>query len=887
VQYVKEISQLRAHEICHAMQRSNLKEAAKPISSALDCRKCAKPHCSSVQESYRPARSINSLMTLACLRQEILPLSAISPAKLILYIGLGVCLSMSDPRTKFRAFWNKKTHRRSQLKFANLAGVSAAALLLTQTNIASAQQAISKSVAAGEHNKVADTGPAWPQAPKAPAGAPNIVIVLLDDVGFGAAGTFGGPAQTPALDQLAAQGLRYNRFHVTAMCSPTRASLLSGRNHHRASFGTVAEIGNSSPGYNAFWPKSVVSLPEMLRRNGYSTAAFGKWHNTPLYEISPVGPFDRWPTGLGFEYFYGFQGGETSQWEPVLYRNTTPVEPARLSNDAYHFTSELVDDALRWVHTHQLVAPDKPYFLYMATGATHTPHSVPQAWINKYKGQFDQGWDKLREEIFARQKQLGVIPANAELTPRPRELPAWETLSADQKRLYERQAEVYAGYLAHTDYEVGRMLDDIRKGPNGDNTLIFYLVGDNGASGEGGLDGNEHETTDNTHGISSDIPRQLSHIDKLGGPGLTNNYAVAWAWAMNTPFQWTKQVASHFGGTRDPLIVSWPSRIKDASALRSQFTHVNDIAPTIYGLLGITVPKTIDGIKQEPIDGVSFADSFSDSKAPSLHRVQYFEQLGNRAIYQDGWVAAAFHAVPWEMQAASTDFDQDRWELYNIDQDFSEAHDLSGKYPAKLAQLKKLFDKEAGNNYAFPMVNGISTALKNLYGSRPTVAGNRKEFRYFGTTPRLPTSAIAQLLGSHRITASLEIPAGGASGVIVADGGSEGGFALYIKNGRLVYEQNFAGHERYAIVSTAPLPAGHVDITFEFERQGTERWGGGIGRLSINGMPAGEGMIAHVGRADMMDSFDIGDDRGSPVSETYSSPTKFNGTVNEVRIKLE
>ena len=729
--------------------------------------------------------------------------------------------------------------------------------------------------------------PPWPQAPKAPAGAPNIVLILLDDVGFGTISTFGGPAQTPALDQLAAQGLRYNRFHVTAMCSPTRAALLTGRNTHRASFGAVSEVGNSSRGYSAFWPKSVVSLPEMLRRNGYSTSAFGKWHNTPLWEISPVGPFDRWPTGLGFEYFYGFMGGESSQWEPTLYRNTMPVVAGIATNPAYHLTTDLVDDALRWVHTHESVAPDKPYFLYFATGATHTPHNAPKNWIDKYQGQFDQGWDKLREEIFARQKQRGVIPADAELTPRPAAIPSWDSLSADQRRLYARQAEIYAGYMAHTDFEVGRLLDEIRQGPNGDNTLIFYVVGDNGASGEGGLDGNLHQTAEMTHTVGPDMAERLANIDKLGGPGFINNYAVGWAWALDTPVQWTKQIASHLGGTRDPLIVSWPSRIKNVGTLRSQFTHVNDIAPTIYELLGIRIPNAIDGVAQEPIDGVSFASSFTDAKAASKHRVQYFEQLGNRAIYRDGWIAGAFHAIPWEMQTAATDFDLDHWELYNLDQDFSEAHDLSKQFPGKLNELKKLFAAEAGKNHALPMINGISGGLKNLYGSRPSIAGNRKDFYFAGTTPRLAVSALPRLLGSHHITASLEVPASGASGVIVADGGSEGGFTIYVKDGHLIYENNFAGHEHSVIASTQTLPSGHVDIGFDFERTSTAKWGGGVGRLTINGQAAGEGVISHIGRADISDSFDIGDDRGSAVSASYSKPTAFNGTVNEVRIQLE
>ncbi len=735
--------------------------------------------------------------------------------------------------------------------------------------------------------------PAWPEAPKAPAGAPNIVLILLDDVGYGAASTFGGPAQTPALDQLAAQGLRYNRFHVTALCSPTRAALLTGRNHHRTSFGTVAEIGTSDRGYNAFWPRSVATLSEILKANGYSTAAIGKWHNTPQWETSPVGPFDRWPTGLGFEYFYGFQGGETSQWEPILFRDTTPVEPGKTASEGYNLNVDLVDDATRWVHTHESIAPDKPYFLYFAPGATHSPHHVPQQWVDKYKGRFDQGWDKVREEIFARQKKLGVIPAAAELTPRPAAFAAWDSLSADQKRLYARQMEVAAAYLEQTDYEVGRLLNNLRQGPHADNTLVLYIVGDNGASAEGGLNGSDNELQDILYGLENGVERQLRNIDKLGGSEMHNHYAAAWAWAMDTPFQWTKQVASYFGGTRDPLIVSWPARIKDVGGLRDQFTHVNDIAPTIYDLLGIKFPKEVDGVKQEPIDGFSFAKSFGDARAPSLHRVQYFEQFGNRAIYQDGWVAAAFHGTPLghaipEDQQKVPDFDKDRWELYNIERDFSEAHDLAKQEPARLNALKKLYDVEARKNYVFPMMADFGTAINNfISSSRPSLTGNRKEFQYAGTMPRMPSKAAPQLLNSHRITASIEVPASGASGVIVANGDREGGFALYAKDGRLVYEQNFLGRERYVITSTAPLPAGHVDVRFDFERQDKEKFGGGIGRLSINGQPAGEGVITHVGLPFGYGNFTIGTDGGPPVSNAYTTPAPFNGTVNEVGITRE
>ncbi|HLG86856.1 MAG TPA: arylsulfatase [Alphaproteobacteria bacterium] len=744
---------------------------------------------------------------------------------------------------------------------------------------------LSSTAAEDQTSVPSSSPPPWQQAPKAPAGAPNIVLVLLDDVGFAASSSFGGPADTPFLDRLAAQGLRYIDFNNTALCSPTRAALLSGRNHHKVGFGTVSEINNPYPGYNSFWPKSVVSLPEMLRRNGYSTAAFGKWHNTPLWEVSPVGPFDRWPTGLGFEYFYGFMQGEASQWEPPLYRNTTAVDPGMTPKDGYYLTTDLVDDAVRWVQTHDSIAPQKPYFLYFATGATHAPHHVPADWIAKYKGKFDGGWDKLNAEIFERQKKLGVIPANTVRTPRDPNLPAWDSLTADQKRLYARQMEVYSAYMAATDYQIGRLVDAIQKEPNGQNTLILYIVGDNGASVEGGPDGSD-ENMATYAGIPDDVQKQLSRSDHLGGPDLDNILDKEWAFALNTPFKGAKGDASHFGGTRSPLIVAWPAKIKDAGAIRPQFAHVNDIAPTIYDLIGISLPKDVDGVQQAPLDGVSFAPTLFDPRAPSEHHVQYFEMFGNRAIYKDGWVAAAPHGSIFAGLNRSTDFAHDAWELYHVDDDFSEAKDVASKYPDKLKELELLFDGEARRNQVYPL------SLADIGGlfpgsSRPYFANDRTEFVFHGGLPRIPTNQLPSFARSHRITASLEIPVGGASGVIMADGGRYGGFSLYAKEGRLVYEQNFFGDERSIITSTMPLPSGKVDVAFEFQRTNQAKWGGGTGKLFINGKPAGEGEIPKVGFASEIDTFDVGADRGSPVSASYAAPAAFNGKVDEIRIDLQ
>ncbi len=728
--------------------------------------------------------------------------------------------------------------------------------------------------------------PPWQQAPAAPSDAPNIVLILLDDVGFAASSSFGGPAETNFLHRLAADGLRYIRFHDTALCSPTRASLLSGRNHHRLGFGTVTEISNSYPGYNGFWPKSVASLPEILRRNGYSTAAFGKWHNTPLWEVSPVGPFDRWPTGLGFDYFYGFMQGEASQWEPPLYRNTTPVEPGKSPKDGYYLTTDLVNDASKWVGNHTALAPQKPYFLYFATGATHAPHHVPKAWIEKYKGKFDQGWDRLNADIFERQKKLGVIPQTAERSPRPAVLPAWDSLSADQKKLYSHQMEVYTAYLAATDFEVGRLVDSIRRGPKGDNTLVFYIVGDNGAAVEGGDDGSD-ENMAMYAGIPNDVAKQLARSSKLGGPDLDNVLAKGWAFALGTPFQGAKADATHFGGTRNPLVVSWPAQIKDVGAIRTQFAHVNDIAPTIYDILGIKFPDTVDGVVQAPIDGVSFAPSFYDANAPSQHHVQYFEIVGNRSIYQDGWLAGAAHHSSFANQAGKLGgYDEDRWELYNVDEDFSETHDLADRHPEKVKALKALFDSEARKNNVYPLTQ---STMGGLFpgNTRPSLTEGRKDFVYPGTLPRIPVSAAPPLIGSYRLTAKLQVSASGASGVIMADGGRYGGYALYVKAGHLIFESNFFGDDRTIITSTASLPSGPVEVGYEYQRTDPQKWGGGVGRLFINGRNVGEGKVLHVGFAAPFDTFDIGADRGSPVSENYDAPFEFTGKVEQVHIVLQ
>jgi arylsulfatase A-like enzyme len=734
-----------------------------------------------------------------------------------------------------------------------------------------------------------DSKPDWPQHPKAHAGAPNVVLILLDDVGFGATSVFGGPVNTPELRKLADGGLRYNRFHVNAMCSPTRAALLSGRNSHQMAFGNISELAAGYPGYNSLWPRESASVAEVLKDDGYSTAAFGKWHLTPVWEVTAAGPFDRWPTGLGFEYFYGFQGAQTSQWEPTLYRNTLPVDPLAVRRGGDHLTTDLVDDALGWVHRHDALVPQKPFFLYFATGATHVPHHVPAQWIAKYKGKFDEGWDVIRARSFERQKQLGVIPANAELTPRPKEIPAWDSLTADQKRLVARQMEVYAGFLEQTDYEVGRLLAGIRADGHVEDTIVFYIPGDNGASAEGGYEG--HDSVD-INGKALTAGERLETIDDLGGEMFLNHYATAWAYALNSPFQWAKEVASHLGGTRDPLIVSWPGHITQTDRVRSQFIHVNDIAPTIYELASITPPTEVNGVKQSPMEGVSFAYTFDHPDAPGKHKVQYFEMLGSRGIYEDGWWAGSFNHLPWPTDRSPFNSPPETrpWELYHLDDDYSQAHDVAAQYPDKLKELEDLFEAEAQRNHVYPL-----EPLRN--DGLPLVTVGKTSFLYRSGQQPIPAISAPRLWQrAHVITADLDVPASGAAGVIVAQGGRYGGFTLYVKSGALIYESNINTHRVGKIVSFEALPAGKVTVALEFAPDAPvpeqpavsfqpARLVPGLVTVSINGKTVGSGHIPGIGNN--TDTMDIGYDRGSPVSASYASPFAFTGTVESLRVELK
>ncbi|MGO9987970.1 MAG: arylsulfatase, partial [Steroidobacteraceae bacterium] len=548
------------------------------------------------------------------------------------------------------------------------------------------------------HGKIArtaqDSTPDFPKGVEAPKGAPNILLILTDDVGFGASSPFGGPIQTPSLQRLADSGLRYNAFHTTALCSPTRSALITGRNHHTNASGVITEMATGYPGYDSLIPRSSGSVGEGLRENGFNTSWFGKMHNVPDWMSSQAGPFDLWPSGLGFEYFYGFLGGDTDQWHPALFENTRPVEPGPyIGNPNYILDHDLADRAIAWVRMQHALAPSKPWFLYYATGTAHAPHHAPKEWIAKYKGQFDQGWDKVREETLARQIKLGIVPVTTKLTKRPDQIPAWDSLSADQKRLYAHMMEVYAGALAYADNQIGRLLDELKDSGQLDNTLIFYIMGDNGASAEGTLQGTTNEVATAANGVTETLPYLLSMMDQLGGPLGYNHYPVGWAHAMDAPMQWTKQVASHFGGTRNGMVISWPARIKDKGAIRTQFTHVTDIVPTIYEATGVKPPTVMDGERQSPFAGVSLVYTFANANAPTRHTTQYFELVGNRAIYKDGWMASTTPLrLPWVTIGAEPNPDDFKWELYNINEDFSQANDLAGKNPAKLKELQDAFD---------------------------------------------------------------------------------------------------------------------------------------------------------------------------------------------------
>jgi arylsulfatase len=722
---------------------------------------------------------------------------------------------------------------------------------------------------------------------KAPAKAPNVVIVLIDDQGFGVSSAFGGPVNEPTLDKLAANGLKYNRFHTTALCSPTRVALLTGRNHHLNNAGAIMELATGFPGNTGVRPNGIAPLAEMLRLNGYSTAAFGKYHETAPWEVSVSGPYDRWPTHSGFDKFYGFIGGETNQWAPAVYDGTVRVEVPHDPN--YHFTTDMTNQAINWVSAQQSLTPDKPFYMYFATGATHAPHHAPKEYIDKYKGKFDQGWDKLREETFAKQKALGVIPQNAQLTQRPKEIPAWDDQTPDQKKLFAKQMEVFAGFAEHTDHEVGRLVDALEEMGELDNTLFLYVVGDNGASAEGGPEGSYNEMMA-LNGIVGKADQMMNHIDDWGSPNTFPHFAIGWALACNTPFQWTKQIASHFGGTRNGMVVHWPNGIKAKGEIRSQFTHANDIAPTIMEAAGLPFPRSVNGTEQTPFSGVSFMFSFDDAKAPDRHTTQYFEMFGNRGIYDHGWVACTRHSIPWLM-VKNPPLKDDTWELYNVDEDFSEANNLAAKNPEKLKELQAIFNSEATKNHVFPIDDRRSERFDASIAGRPDLMGPRTSLTvYEGMTGISENAFINVKNRKYTITADVELKDGNSNGVIISQAGRFGGWVLYLKGGKPHHEYNFFGLEWTNIGSPKALQAGHHIIKYEFIPDAAKPGAGGKCTLYVDDQKVAEGVIPKTEpfafSAD--EGVDVGVDNETNVSRDYKEgENKFTGKIRKIVINTK
>ena len=739
---------------------------------------------------------------------------------------------------------------------------------------------------------VKDSTPDFPKSVEAPAGAPSVLLIMTDDVGFGASSTFGGPIQTPNFQRIADSGLRYNMFHTTALCSPTRAALITGRNHHTNASGVITEFATGYPGYNSLVPKSSGSVGEVLKENGFNTSWFGKMHNVPDWMSSQAGPFDLWPSGLGFEYFYGFLGGDSDQWHPALYENTRPIEPY-LGNPLYILDRDLADKAISWLRMQHALAPNKPWLLYYATGTAHAPHHAPKEWIAKYRGQFDQGWDKVREETLARQIKLGVVPANTQLTKRPDGIPAWDSLSADQKRLYARMMEVYAGALSHADYQIGRLLDAVQESGQLENTLVIFLMGDNGASAEGTLQGTTNEVATAANSVTESLPYLLSMIDELGGPLTYNHYPVGWAHAMDAPMQWTKQVASHFGGSRNGMVISWPARIKDRGSLRSQFCHVIDIVPTIYEAAGITPPTVMDGVQQKPLEGVSLVYTFDNANAPTRHSTQYFELVGNRAIYKDGWMASTTPLrLPWVTIGFEPNPDDFKWELYNINEDFSQANNLAEKNPNKLKELQDAFDVEAKKYNVYPLDSSFASRADPAI--RPSLTRGRTEFAYYQGMVRIPEGSAPNFKNkSWAIAAEVTVPDNLANGVLATIGGRFGGWALLMEDGKpeFVYALSNQPEHKFWIASNQPIPAGNHVVRFEFKYDGGGIGKGATGTLFVDGTAVAEGRIAQtVGvRFSLDETFDVGSDMGTPVVEDYldKMPFAFTGTLKKFVVVLE
>ncbi|HEV3193467.1 MAG TPA: arylsulfatase, partial [Polyangiaceae bacterium] len=741
-----------------------------------------------------------------------------------------------------------------------------------------------------------DSKPWWPPRVVPPKGAPNVLLLMTDDQGYGVSGTFGGVIPTPALDRVATAGLRYTQFHSTALCSPTRAALITGRNHHAVGFGVITEISTGYPGYDSIIGPENATIGRILSDNGYSTSWFGKNHNTPGFQYSVSGPFNQWPSGMGFQYFYGFMGGETDQWQPYLFRDHTQIFPW-IGKPGYNLTTDMADEAIGHIRALSAAAPEQPFFVYYVPGGSHSPHQPKKEWIDKFKGKFDMGWEKLREQIFANQKRLGVIPANAKLTPWPDELPKWDSLSFLQKKLYARQAEVFAGYTAYTDYEIGRVIQAVQDMGKLDNTLIIYICGDNGTSPEGSLSGTFNQYT--AYNGVLDVPEalQLLHYEDWGSATTYPHMAVAWSWAFDTPFKWTKQVASHFGGTRQGLAISWPGHINDVGAIRSQFHHMIDIAPTILEATGIKAPEQVDGIAQKPIEGVSMAYTFdaANANAPSTRKTQYFEMGGNRGIYHEGWYANTHPPVPpWELNAKFPDVMDYRWELYNLVEDYSQADDLAAKMPDKLKEMQALFQQEAEKFGVFPLDN---SQFQRAIAPRPSATAGKTVFTYVGENPGIPVDNAPSILNkSFTITAEIQVPKAGAEGMIVTEGGRWGGYALYLLKGKPVFVYNLLDLKRTRWEGGVggpdwlgrSLKPGKHTIEFDFTYDGPGIAKGGSGVLKVDGRVLATEKLEHTIPFVLPfdETFDVGLDTRTPVDSSYKIPFRFTGKIDKLTIKL-
>ena len=723
-----------------------------------------------------------------------------------------------------------------------------------------------------------------------PEDAPNVLVILVDDVGFGASSAFGGPVNTPNAEKLAATGLKYNRFHTTALCAPTRAALLTGRNHHTVGMGGITEIATSAPGNNSLRPNTVAPLAETLRLNGYSTSYFGKCHEVPVWQTSPMGPFDHWPVHSGFEKFYGFIGGETNQWSPELYDGLTPVE---LPDDPnYHFTEDMADKAIAWISAQRSLTPDRPFFCYFAPGATHAPHHVPQEWIDKYKGKFDEGWDALRAETIERQKALGVIPSDTQLTERHDIIPAWDDMPDELKPVLIRQMETYAGFLEHTDYHVGRIFDMLEKSGVLENTLIYYIIGDNGASAEGTMNGTFNEMI-NFNGMAElETPEFLmSKIDQFGSYDSYNHYSVGWAHALNTPYQWTKQVASHWGGTRNGTILHWPKGIEAQGQVRQQFSHVIDIAPTVLEAAGLPEPTFVNGMQQKPIEGTSMLYSFNEADAPERHETQYFEMFGNRGIYHKGWTAVTKHKTPWEMVGGSMPaLDDDVWELYNTNEDWSQAKDLSKEMPEKLHELQRLWLIEAVRYNVLPIDDRSAERLNPETAGRPELISGKEQTLFPGMVRLTEYALINTKNKSWSATAEINVPESGADGTIIAQGGNFGGWALYAKENKLKYVYNLLGLQMFTVEAPDPLPSGLIQVQMDFEYDGGGLGQGGTASLYVTGEKVVDGRVENthpmIFSADSTAS--VGEKAGAPICDDFSRTGKnaFSGKISWVHIAV-